>query len=1155
MFGAVSAAPMSAVNPSRWGRLLVVGLWSLLLLGCGLAQTTPSELRVGLLVPFPEAEVSVERPVTLFNGGAAQFGFRMGISAVNADPELLGATQLVGVEVSDNNDASGAVFGALYLAGGECSAGGAAPMSASGEAASSGDGVVAVVGSQSSTVSMQAQHVLGELGIPQVSHSSSSVALSDRDEFPTFSRVVPPDDEQAEYLARLAAHFGWKQVAVLHSTTSYGANLAQTFVQAASTHGLAVLGVSGFASGQTDLSAVVEAIANTHALVVFLSCGSTDARNVLREIDRQGLAGEDRVWLAPDGWLTMPATVDGTADEAVSRVLDGVIGTFPSVSRESAAYQAMEQAWAAETEEPFNKWAAFAHDAVLAIAHGAHAALDAGDDPTVDPSALLVPMRAASFEGATGTVRFTEIGDRVGVYDVLNRYRGDDDTIKSQFVATISAGADGVARFSDDPSESVQWHGGRRTVPSGEASDEDDDDSFAEELFTIVLYLSIGVLSLAGLVAFLCWRQRSLNKQVKSLRQITVFLDPGAAVGTKLELLTPLEKALATLKRLQEELRKSRRRRLCKVTDTVSGSFEDYNVRLQAARVLLMQNNVYATPEIDAEMKRAATVIDSDVQSYISHTFHQGNTMTTKQSKRKLQKARRKLKSFQTMPTQRKVARRIQTEGQMLSPKTFVIEGVTANGAGSVRPLTDDEGLGREDSVLSDSMSSRPGQLTAELAHIAEWEFDVFKCDEQARAHGNCAMVVVADEVLRRHHLLLLLLGVPMSGSEASSPRSSTTEIQASGKTNVSISDMTYDSSDHVAVGETPSLGAARSLSRRADVVRLYFAEISRGYLDNPYHNCLHGTDVLQSCSVMMSHKKLQPLLDPAHKLALLIAAAIHDFRHPGVSNKFLQATEADEAITWNDNSVLENMHVSEAFRLMRKPGLDLLGSVLHELRVVLRKMIIELVLSTDLAVTFKYISNMKSAVEQDPELEKDESATAVMCMVLKCCDVSHPSKPLQLHLNWTERIGEEFFRQGDREKKLGLPVSPLCDRDDFNLPKAQMGFIDFVVLPQYRPVAEFLETDEWLRRVGVSRAHWERELERPPPAPRTAVVVVADTSGRDASSTLHEFAERGGTDERKATDARETTGERKVHDERNASRTSLPGAVDSPRPPASSSV
>lgn len=63
-----------------------------------------------------------------------------------------------------------------------------------------------------------------------------------------------------------------------------------------------------------------------------------------------------------------------------------------------------------------------------------------------------------------------------------------------------------------------------------------------------------------------------------------------------------------------------------------------------------------------------------------------------------------------------------------------------------------------------------------------------------------------------------------------------------------------------------------------------------------------------------------------------------------------------------------------------------------------------------------------------------------VLSLVLHCCDVSHPSKPWSLHRHWTDLLLEEFFRQGDNEKELGLPYSPLCDRNTTLVAESQIG-------------------------------------------------------------------------------------------------------------------
>ncbi|CAM9331031.1 unnamed protein product, partial [Heterosigma akashiwo] len=60
--------------------------------------------------------------------------------------------------------------------------------------------------------------------------------------------------------------------------------------------------------------------------------------------------------------------------------------------------------------------------------------------------------------------------------------------------------------------------------------------------------------------------------------------------------------------------------------------------------------------------------------------------------------------------------------------------------------------------------------------------------------------------------------------------------------------------------------------------------------------------------------------LDGTHGLALLLAAAFHDYRHPGLNNACLVAARAPLALTYNDQSVLENFHAAQAFSAAARP-------------------------------------------------------------------------------------------------------------------------------------------------------------------------------------------------------------------------------------------
>jgi calcium/calmodulin-dependent 3',5'-cyclic nucleotide phosphodiesterase len=61
--------------------------------------------------------------------------------------------------------------------------------------------------------------------------------------------------------------------------------------------------------------------------------------------------------------------------------------------------------------------------------------------------------------------------------------------------------------------------------------------------------------------------------------------------------------------------------------------------------------------------------------------------------------------------------------------------------------------------------------------------------------------------------------------------------------------------------------------------------------------------------------------------------------------------------------------------------------------------------------------------------------------------------------IRWTMQLLEEFFRQGDKERDLGLPFSPLCDRKNTLVAESQIGFIEFIVEPSMQVCSDMLET------------------------------------------------------------------------------------------------
>ncbi|KAL3854497.1 hypothetical protein ACJMK2_013763, partial [Sinanodonta woodiana] len=201
-------------------------------------------------------------------------------------------------------------------------------------------------------------------------------------------------------------------------------------------------------------------------------------------------------------------------------------------------------------------------------------------------------------------------------------------------------------------------------------------------------------------------------------------------------------------------------------------------------------------------------------------------------------------------------------------------------------------------------------------------------------------------------------------------------------------------------------------------------------------------------------HGLLQNWLSDLEVFATIFAALVHDYEHTGTTNNFHIMTGSEIALLYNDRAVLENHHISSSFRLLKQEESNILSNLSKEEYRDFRSLVIDMVLATDMSFHFTQIKNMKNLLNMPENIDKPKA----LSLVLHCADISHPAKDWELHKHWTELLLEEFFRQGDREKELGLPFSPLCDRKSTLVAESQTGFIDFIVEPSFQVMGDMLE-------------------------------------------------------------------------------------------------
>ena len=247
-----------------------------------------------------------------------------------------------------------------------------------------------------------------------------------------------------------------------------------------------------------------------------------------------------------------------------------------------------------------------------------------------------------------------------------------------------------------------------------------------------------------------------------------------------------------------------------------------------------------------------------------------------------------------------------------------------------------------------------------------------------------------------------------------------------------------------------------------------------------PYHNACHAADVMHSFLFFLLHSSLQSKITSLEILGSIIAILGHDVAHPGLTNRFLVNNKDDLAFEYNDVSVLENMHCSTIYKLISKPGCNILHNLSSEDWKCLRNLVITMVLSTDMSKHFEVLGTFRARVVslKDLELNSPDDKNLVLSFGLKCADLGHSAKNIDLHKRWSFLVCEELFAQGDLEKQRNQSVSMYCDRATTDVDKSQSGFLKNICIPIYEVWGIYLNSpivqEYCIDQLNSNQKYWD---------------------------------------------------------------------------------
>lgn len=264
-----------------------------------------------------------------------------------------------------------------------------------------------------------------------------------------------------------------------------------------------------------------------------------------------------------------------------------------------------------------------------------------------------------------------------------------------------------------------------------------------------------------------------------------------------------------------------------------------------------------------------------------------------------------------------------------------------------------------------------------------------------------------------------------------------------------------------------------------------FFTMVEAGYNIVPYHNNIHAADVVQNTLCFIANSDLTKYVSNEDVFSMLVAAAIHDLGHRGKNNQFEVESMSGLAVRYNDQSVLEHYHLASAFRLMQSSEADILHSFTRSTRKSIRESIIKMVLGTDMKHHFHYVAQLQGTIESHKLNNTWFSTTnakdrdILMISAVHSADIANPCKPIHIAKQWTARMQEEWFVQGDCEKELGLPVSASMDRSNPNTEESQVGFISFILVPLYKTWTSAVEgIDIYFQQLETNLEYWKKQAE-----------------------------------------------------------------------------
>ncbi|XP_033761202.1 cAMP and cAMP-inhibited cGMP 3',5'-cyclic phosphodiesterase 10A-like [Pecten maximus] len=250
-----------------------------------------------------------------------------------------------------------------------------------------------------------------------------------------------------------------------------------------------------------------------------------------------------------------------------------------------------------------------------------------------------------------------------------------------------------------------------------------------------------------------------------------------------------------------------------------------------------------------------------------------------------------------------------------------------------------------------------------------------------------------------------------------------------------------------------------------------FILTVRKNYRDVPYHNFPHGFHVAHCLwRIILS---APATFTEYEKMGLIVAGICHDVDHRGYNNEFFKKMQLPLANLYS-TSVMEQHHYRQTVTILQTE--DIFSFLSTEKYKEMLSLIRHCILATDLALYFGNQKSLQKSLDENTfDMRNQMFRNRTMDLMMTAGDLCGVSKPWKTNKSSTNQLYEEFYEQGDAEKKHGfVPMSMMDRAHSDEIPNQQVGFIDFVCQPLYKTMARiFPDSKDLLSGCLRNRRKW----------------------------------------------------------------------------------